>query len=272
MNHSPGLSGGPRGRGGCAPGSSDRGWRKDRWQCAPASARAATLGAVSDQKLISRFYSVMTEDFPASADPEAAVELRAELLHRICLADGLLEVLEWSTQGTAADPLACMWLAGLRWHRLLTGAYPQGAPEPPPRQTDAGLAQLLETGLVRITDSSGATSQTALASGELHYPAAPAQPHADDQEVLLRLAPLALVPYIDEQMRMRWVEQNVSMTHGGDQLLEQSRRLVTELHRRASSHQPAAAEHDAAPPAGSHPLFGVMGELAQRWAEVTAAQ
>ena len=220
--------------------------------------------------LISRFCPELLAGFP---QPEGDVlQLHAELLHRICLADGLLEVLDWSQQGVGTDPLACMWLAGLRWHQLVTGHFPDGAPEPPPRATDAALSELLTSGALRITEQTGETSISSLSSGQLHYPSTPAQPDATDREVLLRLAPLALVPYIDEPMRMRWVEQNVSMTHGGDQLLEQSRRLVTDLHQRASSPQPAAAGHDTAAPADSHPFFGVVGELAQRWAEVTAAQ
>ena len=31
--------------------------------------------------------------------------------------DGLTEVLEWNNEGAAADELACLWLAYLRWFR-----------------------------------------------------------------------------------------------------------------------------------------------------------
>ncbi|GAA4831089.1 hypothetical protein [Garicola koreensis] len=235
---------------------------------------------MSDQMLISRFYPELLEGFPQPAD--GVVQLHAELLHRICLADGLLEVLDWSQQGVGTDPLACMWLAGLRWHRLVTGHVPDEAPEPPPRDTDAALSRLLASGALRITEHTGETSLSSLSAGQLHYPAAPAQPDTGDTDVLLRLAPLGLVPYIEEQMRMEWVEQNVSMTHGGAHLLQRSRALVADVHQRASSpqqhppHQPgpqprSQADAPTAQP-GSHPLFGVVGELAQRWEAVTAPQ
>lgn len=235
---------------------------------------------VSDQNLISNFYPVMTEDFPVPAAPGTAVELHAELLHRICLADGLLEVLEWTRQGSAADPLACMWLAGLRWYRLLTGAYPSGAPQPPPRETDAALADLLQAGLLRVSPPGGEVSRESLSSGKLHYPGSPAAPGAADPDVLLRLAPLALVPYVDWQMRLRWVGQNLAMTHGHPELLEQARELVTGLHDRASTSASApkreaagsvGAKRQASSAPTAHPLFALTASLAQRWEDVTAA-
>lgn len=247
------------------------------------SVPAATLGPVSDQRLISRFFPVMTAGFPEPAGPDAAVQLHAELLHRICLADGLLEVLEWTQQGTGTDALACMWLAGLRWHRLVTGSFPAGAPQPPPRQTDTDLAALLEAGTLRTAASTGAASLAGLSSGELHYPSAPTQPGVKDEDVLLRLTPLALVPYIDEQMRSSWVEQNLAMTHGDTDLLEQGRRLVSAVHQEASAAEPAPPQAEAADPAAvhsagaaaagasGHPLFAVVRDLADRWEEVTAA-
>lgn len=212
----------------------------------------------------------MTTGFPEPAGPDAAVELHAELLHRICLADGLLEVLEWTRQGIGTDPLACMWLAGLRWHRMVTGAYPAGAPQPPPRRTDAALAELLDSGILRTAASTGTVSLAGLSSGELAYPSAPAQPESKDEDVLLRLAPLALVPYIDEQMRSSWVEQNLAMTHGDADLLEQGRQLVTALHQQASAAEPDPPRQEPAG-VGDHPLFAVLRDLADRWEEVTSA-
>lgn len=241
---------------------------------ATASGTADTLVDMSDEQLISSFYRIMTEDLPAPVSPTAQLVVHAELLHRICLADGLLEVLEWTKEGTAADPLACMWLASLRWYRLVTGSYPDSAPEPPARQTDAALEQLLDSGLVDVEESSGESSRRALASGQLHYPSAPAQPQDEDQQVLLRLRPLALVPFIDDRLRQQWLEQNLAMTHGSTAVLQAGRQLVADLHERAtapstSSEQPD--DPDAARQPGSHPLFEVVNDLWLRWKRVSAA-
>src|SRR5690625_6371900 len=55
---------------------------------------------------------------------------------RLYVADGLLEVLEWATDGQAADPPAAIWLALLRWYNNRYGAYPEGLPVPPERWID----------------------------------------------------------------------------------------------------------------------------------------
>lgn len=240
----------------------------------PRASRYA--GGVSDQRLISRFYPAMTEGFPVPAGPEETVELHAELLHRICVADGLLEVLEWTLDGTPADPSACMWLAGLRWYRLVSGSYPETAPQPPQRQTDAALSRLLDTGAVQVMPATGGVSLAGLASGELHHPSAPAQPQVQDRDALLRLTPLALVPYIDEPMRMRWLEQNLATTHGSTDLLEEARGLVSGLRERAGAESPAPGFAEATTTASAaatgagHPLYQLLRNLAERWESVTA--
>ncbi|WP_300345419.1 ADP-ribosylglycohydrolase family protein [Nesterenkonia sp.] len=218
-----------------------------------------------DQRLISQCAPLLTQDFPAPVG--GVIELHAEQLHRLCLADGLLEVLEWAQQGTGADPQACMWLAGLRWYRLLTGGFPDPAPQPPPRQLDSAVSRLMAEGRLRCQDSTGETALAGLASGELHYPGDPAKPQAPEDGALLRLVPIALVPYIDSAMRSRWVEQALAMTHGDPELTRRGQEFVDELNRRAGQ-EPAAAEPDAGR-SPDHPLYEVVDALAARWEAVT---
>ena len=50
--------------------------------------------------------------------------------------DGLTEVLEWNNEGAAADELACLWLAYLRWFRGIDEALPETAPFSLDREID----------------------------------------------------------------------------------------------------------------------------------------
>lgn len=223
----------------------------------PATPQAST----ADVLLIERLPAVLAAALPAGGAPgddipengEAHAEVHAEALHQLCLADGLLELLDWTHQGVGADPLACFWLAGLRWHRLVTGGFPAAAPRPPSRSVDEQLsAQLRAAGTgARRSDEAAPLSLRAgtevpgvdgLASGEMAYPRTPAQPEREDPAVLLRVVPLALVPYIDETLRAQWVRQALALTHGHPRILDRARSLVQLLHRAASAPATELAE------------------------------
>ncbi len=182
----------------------------------------------SDARLIGRFGPVLAAALPPrdGSPHQEQVPVHAEALHQLCLADGLLELLDWSRQGVGADPLACMWLASLRWHRLVTGGFPEGAPEPPSRDLDAALLDALRGHGLSIRRGTGAVSLAGLASGEMAYPSAPAQPEADDAAALLRAVPVGMVPYIEEEMRRSWVRQAVSLTQGHPELIAAAERLA----------------------------------------------
>ena len=47
--------------------------------------------------------------------------------------DGLVEALEWANDGVAADEIACLWLAYLRWLATQDVAVSSSAPVPQPR-------------------------------------------------------------------------------------------------------------------------------------------
>lgn len=257
----------------------------------------------SAEKLISCFYPVLA----AGARQGESRAHHAELLHQLCTADGLLELLDWTRQGLGADPLACMWLGSLRWHRVVTGSYPLGAPQPPSRTVDAQLMSLRSEGSLTLQPDSAAGSLAGLAEGQMAYPSAPAQPDSQAPQALLRVVPVGLVPYIDEPMRRAWARQTVALTHGHPALLHRAEELAVLVHELATSSAPisegtararreltesiqdasireilerqldAALEPDDAvgpdQPRDRHPgLLPVIARLAQQWEEVTRAQ
>lgn len=205
-------------------------------------------GVETAEILISRFGPVLaaavepstprTSASPAASGNAAAeasaVALHAEVLHQMCTADGLLELLDWSRQGLGADPLACMWLGSLRWYRLITGSYPEQAPQPPARRLDQQLQQLRGQRRLTVRHGSGAISLRGLSQGQMSYPSAPAQPETTDDTALLRAVPIGLVPYIDASVRSTWTRQALSLTHGHPDLLEKAAALADLVHRLAT--------------------------------------
>ncbi|MDO5492002.1 MAG: hypothetical protein Q4F53_00100 [Nesterenkonia sp.] len=198
-----------------------------------------------DRLLIRRFPALLHGLLPADhlrrdglEESEAAaapISVDAEVLHALCTADGLLELLDWSRCGVGADPLACMWLGSLRWYRLVTGASPPQAPTPPPRDLDASLETGLRSGELTLRPGTGGLSRSGLATGEMAYPSAPAQADAEDPDALIRVLPLALVPYVELRMLHGWADQTVCLTQGGDRLRRRAAVLVEELHHVAGA-------------------------------------
>lgn len=199
----------------------------------PALDCSAVNIEAKDQRLISQFEPVMRAGLPVTI--QAPVEVHAERLHQLMVAESLLELLDWSQQGTAADPLGCFWLGGLRWFRLLYGHYPADAPAPPQRATDHGLQLLISAGAVKIQPGSGDQAAEGLNSADMAYPSSPAQPELVQDSALLRVLPLALVPYVEESMLNDWTAQLLALTHGStaltstaQQLVQTMRSLITE--------------------------------------------
>lgn len=124
------------------------------------------------------------------------------------LLDGLLEALEWANDGVASDEAACMWLAGLRWYKLITGAFPEGAPEPQPRWIDESFAGA-------DSFAPGDTQhRTALAETDMASVGRPIFPEADSTGVLSRAAFMALLPRVDEATTIKLGTDAAALTHG----------------------------------------------------------
>lgn len=212
---------------------------------------------MNDALVISRLRSVLLAGLPRSS-PGTAVPIHGETLHQLCLTEGLLELLDFTRHGSAADPLACMWLASLRWYKLLHGSFPLNAPQPPQQPVDHGLTVLKDAGALHILPGTADASLRGLASGDMGYPSSPAQPQETADAVLIRILPIGLVPYIEDQMRRSWAEQAVALTHGHPDVVETAQQLVTAVHRLA------AGEHcDTA---------DLLDRMSSPTAEIVAAQ
>ncbi|WP_372699526.1 ADP-ribosylglycohydrolase family protein [Arthrobacter sp. JSM 101049] len=149
----------------------------------------------------------------ASADGAALVRGTAELGQtetlQFFLLDGLLEAVEWANGGVAADEAACMWLAGLRWYRAATGAFPTGSPEPLPRWIDQELAS---SG--RPWAPGDPQDLAGLSAPQMASTGRPAFPAADGPGVLPRAAAMALLPRVDHATTARLAADAAALTHG----------------------------------------------------------
>jgi hypothetical protein len=124
------------------------------------------------------------------------------------LLDGLLEALEWAHDGVASDEAACMWLAALRWYKLVNKSFPEGAPEPQPRWIDEAFEG---AGAFAPGDSQ---NLLALTHPDMASVGRPAYPEADTTGVLTRAAFVALLPRVDEATTAKIATDAAALTHG----------------------------------------------------------
>ncbi|MGO2003906.1 MULTISPECIES: ADP-ribosylglycohydrolase family protein [Micrococcaceae] len=132
---------------------------------------------------------------------------------QLFLFDGLLEAVEWANDGVASDEAACLWLAGLRWNRAVTGSFPDGAPEPLPRWIDAAFSATDELAAPSLAPADP-QNRRALADPDMASTGRPAHPTADGPGVLPRAAVMALLPRVDEGTTARLASDAAALTHG----------------------------------------------------------
>ncbi len=120
------------------------------------------------------------------------------------VADGLLEVLEWSAQGQAADPPAAIWLALLRWYRNRYGSFPQDAPPVPDRWIDH---------YPMIPGDVDETTKAGLEEPDMGLPHKPHGINATGAEALMRAAPVGLLAQVDSDWVLSIARQATVLTH-----------------------------------------------------------
>ena len=126
--------------------------------------------------------------------------------------DGLTEVLEWNNEGAAADELACLWLAYLRWFRGIGEVLPESAPFSLDREID-GSAELT------ARRGPGAATLRALGSGEMQLVSKSLNPDALGSGALVRSAALGVLPVAQERTVVLLAVRAAALTHGHPEAL-----------------------------------------------------
>ena len=121
--------------------------------------------------------------------------------------DGLVEALEWANDGVAADEVACLWLAYLRWLATQEVAASPSAPVPQPRWID--LQDVLHQ-----RRAPGNACLSGLATGEMGTAARPINPESKGCGTVMRSAPFGLVPHIAPEAVAKLSMDAASLTHG----------------------------------------------------------
>lgn len=126
--------------------------------------------------------------------------------------DALTEVLEWNNEGAAADELACLWLAYLRWFRGIGEVLPESAPFSLDREID-GSAELT------ARRGPGAATLRALGSGEMQLVSKSLNPDALGSGALVRSAALGVLPVAQERTVVLLAVRAAALTHGHPEAL-----------------------------------------------------
>ena len=126
--------------------------------------------------------------------------------------DGLTEVLEWNNEGAAADELACLWLAYLRWFRGIGEVLPDSAPFSLDREIDGSSELTARRG-------PGAATLRALGSGEMQLVSKSLNPDALGSGALVRSAALGVLPVAQERTVVLLAVRAAALTHGHPEAL-----------------------------------------------------
>ena len=126
--------------------------------------------------------------------------------------DALTEVLEWNNEGAAADELACLWLAYLRWFRGIGEVLPESAPFSLDREIDGSSELTARRG-------PGAATLRALGSGEMQLVSKSLNPDALGSGALVRSVALGVLPVAQERTVVLLAVRAAALTHGHPEAL-----------------------------------------------------
>ena len=126
--------------------------------------------------------------------------------------DALTEVLEWNNEGAAADELACLWLAYLRWFRGIGEVLPESAPFSLDREIDGAPELTARRG-------PGAATLRALGSGEMQLVSKSLNPDALGSGALVRSAALGVLPVAQDRTVVLLAVRAAALTHGHPEAL-----------------------------------------------------
>ncbi|MDO5750177.1 MAG: ADP-ribosylglycohydrolase family protein [Rothia sp. (in: high G+C Gram-positive bacteria)] len=153
---------------------------------------------------------ITSENLPLSNASELIFSDDTQLL---CYTlDALTEVLEWNNRGVAADELACLWLAYLRWVRGMGYELLENAPFSLDREIDSAES-------LHDRQGPGQATLEALLSGEMQSVSKNMNPDALGSGALVRAAALGFLPVATEQTVVLLAARSAALTHGHPEAL-----------------------------------------------------
>jgi len=151
-----------------------------------------------------RFGAAGLQDFSAL---DAGSHFSDDTQMTLYTADGLLEALEWASDGVAADINACLWLAYLRWLGTQGVAAPPPAPVQPPRWIDG-------QDVLKNRRAPGNACLSGLATGEMGTVQRPVNLDSKGCGTVMRSAPFGLIPHLAPETVYKLSSDAASLTHG----------------------------------------------------------
>ncbi|OMH37146.1 hypothetical protein BGP79_12775 [Tersicoccus sp. Bi-70] len=121
--------------------------------------------------------------------------------------EALAEALRWANEGSAADELACLWLAYLRWYRTQGELLPGDAPQPPATWLESDPS-------MRHRRAAGNACLSGLGSGRMGTVERPVNPDSKGCGTVMRSAPFGLVPHVPVEDMVRLAARGSALTHG----------------------------------------------------------
>ncbi|MEH0109228.1 ADP-ribosylglycohydrolase family protein [Tersicoccus sp. MR15.9] len=121
--------------------------------------------------------------------------------------EALAEALRWANEGSAADELACLWLAYLRWYRTQGQLLPEAAPEPPPTWLESNPH-------MRHRRAPGNACLSGLGTGRMGTVERPVNPDSKGCGTVMRSAPFGLVPHVAVEDMVHLAARGSALTHG----------------------------------------------------------
>lgn len=145
--------------------------------------------------------------------------------------DGLIEAIDWANQGIAADHIACLWLAYLRWLSSQGEVIPENAPQPPRRWLD-------QQQIMRHRRGPGKACLSSLLTGEMGTISKPIAPDARGCGSVMRSAPFGLIRHLDPALGARMSMNAAALTHGHPVALQASAGFSWLIHQLAVNRLP----------------------------------
>ncbi|MDO4898646.1 MAG: ADP-ribosylglycohydrolase family protein [Rothia sp. (in: high G+C Gram-positive bacteria)] len=199
------------------------------WGCALGDSLGYPVETLSTSDMLQR-YGVENAQGLLAALSAGSLKISDDTQLTLYTLDGLSEVLEWNNEGQAADELACIWLAYLRWYRATGNPYPDTAPFMLSRPLD-------ELPAMAAHRHPGKATLAALATGEMQFMAKNVNPQALGTGALVRSAVFGFLPVADDATVIKLSAHAAALTHGHPEAVASASAYALLVRYLLASHQ-----------------------------------